>query len=448
MYDSEIIGDVYVDSSVISGGSLLIKDGVIAAVLSTRSEGLAREVFDFSGNLVLPGAIDGHAHAYSNSPEAEGISRLTRAAAKGGVTTVLEMPYDRGGPITTAEKFRAKAVVAKDEAHVNVALFATIAKHEGWKHAEELIDAGAIAIKVSTYENDPERFPEIPEHDLAQLLRISGERQVVVTAHAENANLIDPLVREAREAGELDAKAHGIARPLESETTAVSRLLELARVHQGKLHIAHLTVPFGYELIRFYQEHGTDATAEACLHYLLLSEENIAQLGSYAKVHPPLRSAAIQTKLWQEVVSGGVEFVTSDHVPWTREQKQQGDYFDQPPGLPSIEVLVPLLFSEGVVKRNLSISRFVELTSENVARRYGLSPAKGRIAVGADADLMIIDPDTTWNFDASQQESIADWSPYDDRLIRGQISATFVNGHQAYSRTEGLSALRHGQLLT
>lgn len=448
MYDAEVIGDVYADGNLVRGGSLLLKNGHVAAILAEPSQGLAAQFHDYAGQLVLPGGIDAHAHAFSNGPEPEGIGRLTRGAAKGGITTVLEMPYDRGGPIVTADRFREKAALVESEAHVDVALYATIAKHDGWKNTEELIREGAVAIKVSTYENDPARFPEIAERDFERLFRYSNDLDFVVTVHAENANLIDSVTREMRAAGHKDALSHCASRPIASESTAVARLVELARLNSGRLHIAHLTTPFGYELLRFFRDQGTDVTAEACLHYLLISDQDLEALGGFAKVHPPIRSAEAQDKLWEELFSGGISFVTSDHVPWTRDQKNADDFFDIPPGLPSIEVLAPLLYSEAVVKRGLSLQRFVEVISENPAKRYGLFPRKGRIGIGSEADLMILDQDHAWTFDASKQESLADWSPYDGRLIHGEVSASFVRGNLVYERSTGLSAARIGKFRT
>lgn len=446
-YDTLLIGDLVLPDRVVRGGGLALKDGRIAAIHAPGDRPEAQRVLDHEGHLVLPGGIDAHVHAYSSSEDQEGIDRLTRGAAKGGVTTVVEMPYDRPHAISDAERFRAKVDLVEREARVDVALFATLAKHDGWKQAAELAEAGACAFKLSTYETDPDRFPEIPDAELRRIFAEIGPTGRTVSFHAENGAIIDPLVEDWYALGETRPEAHALSRPPEAETTAVAKLLELARAFPVRLHIVHLTVPFAYRLLAWYREQGVDVTAEACLHHLVLAQEDMAELRGFAKMNPPLRPAAERDALWDELWAGRMAFVTSDHAPWTEAVKTRPNVFDNASGLPGVEVLLPLFYSEAVARRGLDPRVFAERIATAPARRYDLYPRKGALTVGGDADVTILDPDATWTFDAAAQASVAKWSPFDGLDVRGRVVRTLVRGRDAWNGSEVTAAPGDGRFI-
>lgn len=434
--DILIIGTLVLPDRLVEGGGLAITDGRISSVHAPGDTPEAKQVFDHEGALVLPGGIDPHVHAFSSSEDQEGIDRLTQGAAKGGITTVIDMPYDRPKAIVNAERFRRKVEVVEEQAVVDVALYGTIAKFGGWREIGPLAVAGACAFKMSTYESDPDRFPEIPDSELLKAFPEIAKTGLLAAFHAENGEIIDPLIEQWRPKGEERPEAHSLSRPPEAETTSVSKLLELARVHPVKLHIVHLTVPFGYHLIDFYRKNGVDVTAETCLHYLVFHRDQMRELKGFSKMNPPLRTEAMRDALWDEVRSGRVEFITSDHAPWTAALKTKPNIFDNASGLPGVEILLPMLYSQAVVDRSISLHRFVDLISTAPARRYGLYPRKGALTIGGDADVCILDPDATWTFDASMQASVSNWSPYDGMKLRGRVLRTLVRGKQVYDGDE------------
>lgn len=437
--DTLIVGDLVLPDRVLRGGGLAITDGIISSIHAPDDLPEARRTIDHSGHYVLPGGIDAHVHAYSSSSNQEGIARLTEGAAKGGITTVIEMPYDRPEAITTAEHLKRKIEVVEREAVVDVALFATIKKHDGWREIPALAAAGACAFKLSTYETDPDRFPEIPDRELMHAFREINKTGLVVAFHAENGNIIDPLVEEWRPQGEERPEAHSLSRPPEAETTSVAKLLELARTHPVKLHIVHLSVPLGYELIEWYKAQGVDVTAETCLHFLVLSQEQMPELRGFGKMNPPLRPASMMAELWDEVRRGRVDFVTSDHAPWTEDLKTRANIFDNMSGIPGVEILLPLLFSEAVSERDLAVTHFADLIATGPARRYGLYPQKGALTPGGDADVCVVDPEASWSFDASQQASVAKWSPFDGMTLKGKVVRTFVRGREVFDGSSVLA---------
>jgi allantoinase len=445
--DTLIIGNLVLPHGVLEGGGLAIKDGRIVGIHTPGNLPESANTLDHTGQLVLPGGIDTHVHAFSSSQDQEGIHRLTRGAARGGLTTVVEMPYDRPQAVTTPERFRAKVEVVEREAVVDVALYATLAKYGGWREVEGLARAGACAFKLSTYETDPERFPEIPDSELLKAFREIAKTGLLVAFHAENGDIVDPLVKELREFGEIDPTAHCLSRPPVSESTAVAKLLELAQVEPVRLHIVHLTVPTSYDLIDWHRGRGLDVTAETCIHYLVLSMEQMPELKAYGKMNPPLRSAEMRDELWESTLMGQVDFVTSDHAPWTEAMKEKPNIFDNASGLPGVETLLPLLYSEGVVKRGMDLLSFTDLIATNPARRFNLFPRKGALVPGGDADVCILDPNASWQVQASQSESVAKWSPFAGMELTGKIVRTIVRGREVFDGMTVTASSGSGQFI-
>lgn len=426
------VGDVVLPSGVLRDGAVEVADGRVANVYRATEVPTGRTSVDLRGNLLLPGSIDAHVHAYSSSEDQEGIERLTRAAASGGVATIIDMPYDNPQAITSPDRLHKKIGLIEQEAVTDVALFGTIAKYDGWKQIVPLARAGVCAFKMSTYESDPNRFPEIPDAELVKAFMELQKVGLVALFHAENGALIDPLIEQYRAQGEEHPEAHCWSRPLVSETTAVLKLLELTRTFPIKLHIVHLTAPQGYDAVKWYRGQGVDVTAETCIQYLVLTEEALKEKRALAKCNPPVRDAATRDELWRRMLAGEMDFVTSDHAPWSKQFKDKPNIFDNASGLPGVDVLVPLLFSTAVVDHGMPVERFAEMTSRGPARRYGLHPRKGTLQVGADADITVLDPNARWTVDGSRSLSGAKWSPYDGMTIQGKILRTIVRGEEVF----------------
>lgn len=434
--DALVIGDVVLPTGVVQGGAIGIKDGRIAGLFAAGEHPVASETHDCTGCLLLPGAIDPHVHAYSSSTEQEGILGLTRGAAAGGVTTVIDMPYDRPEAITNVERLRRKKQLVAEQAVVDVALFGTTRKYGGHQDIVPLALEGVCAFKFSTYESDPDRFPEIPDSELALIFAELQKVGLPAAFHAENGAIIDPLIEELRPLGEEHPEAHCWSRPLISETTSVLKLLEFAREYGVSLHIVHLTAAQGYEAVHWYQDQGVDVTAETCIQYLLLTEDSLKEKRALAKCNPPLRNAATVDDLWQRLLAGEIDFVTSDHAPWPLSNKSAPNIFDNASGLPGVEYLLPLLYSSAVAERGMPVSLLAELLSANPARRYGLYPRKGALFVGADADIAVLDPALEWTIDSTTSQSVSRWSPYDGMKVTGKVVGTFLRGNLTFDGTE------------
>jgi allantoinase len=259
--------------------------------------------------------------------------------------------------------------------------------------------------------------------------------------------LIDPLVEALYDRGQEQPQAHCWSRPPISETTAVLHLLELVRNYPVKLHIAHLTVPFAYDALNWYRALGVDVTAETCIQYLLLDESHLSTLRGGAKCNPPLRTRDMQEALWQRLFDGDISFVVSDHAPWPDSDKSAPNIFDNKSGLPGVELLLPLFFSEGVVARGLDLLKFVDLISAGAAKRYGLYPQKGSLLVGADADITVLDPDQKWVISGENCRSAATISPYEGMTVNGRVVQSFVRGSEVFDGKEVVGKAGYGRFV-
>ena len=323
---------------------------------------------------------------HTRSAPTEGIERCTRAAAAGGVTTIVDMPYDAGGPIDSLDAFEAKVADVEREAHVDVALWATVPPRGPIDHVQALVDAGAAAFKLSTFETHPQRFPRIPDGQLLIAFSRIAAAGGLAGVHAENDEIVRAGIAAEQAAGNGgDPLAHARSRPPVAEHEAIARCLELARATGVRLHVCHVSTPRGVELVRAARADGVDVSAETCPHYLLLDESELLRLGGEAKINPPLRAAPLS--------ADGLDLISSDHVGWPRERKHGADIFALASGAPGVELLVPLVHDA------LGARALARLVSEAPARRFGLWPRKGNLDPGADADVLVLDPTVEWEID-------------------------------------------------
>jgi allantoinase len=438
-YDLVVLGNVVTPTGVLAPGAVAIADGRIADILPESEAPEARQVLDHHGSWILPGAIDAHVHCFS-SPQ-EGFTNATRAAAAGGVTTIVEMPYDAGAPVTARAVLERKIERLERDAIVDVALLGTIRKKNGTREISGLVDGGVCGFKLSMFETDPERFPRIADGDLLEAFRLIGEAGLTVGVHAEDGDIIYPLVEQYQAAGKTYPRAHCETRPPISETASVALALELAEAAGARLHIFHASLPRTIELVAA----NARATAETCPHYLLLDERDMDHLAGFGKINPPLRPPDAVAGLWDLVAGGAVTMISSDHAPWPPERKSnRADIFANASGTPGVETLLPLMYSAGVAGERFSIERLAWLMAESPARTFNLYPRKGRLARGSDADLVAIDPSATWRLRGAELQSSAGWTPYEGRPMHGRIQLTMVRGQVVYDGSGVTAAPGYG----
>jgi allantoinase len=438
MVDLVIHGDVVTSEGVLESAFISTENGIITNI-SDKPE-TAKQTLDVRGSYILPGGIDTHVHSHSSNYKPEGWKRISQCAAKGGVTTIVDMPYDSPQPTTTPEILRQKVETLRRESIVDVALYGTMHKHKGTSQLMPLVEAGVSAFKFSTYETDPARFPKISNGDIVKAFETLQHTNLPICFHAEDGDIVDPLVAEFYSRGETEPRLHATSRPSVSEMTSVASLLELARGTSVRLHIVHLTVPEGFDLLEHYRSLGVDVTAETCIHYLLLDDSEFDKQRGFVKCNPPLRTRAVLEGLWQKLFENKIAFITTDHAPWAPELKDKPNIFDNKSGLPGLETLLPLLYHDGVTKRGLSLEPFVNLIATQPAKRFNLYPRKGSLQVGSDADITVLDPRGSLLVRSQDTYSVAEHTPYDGWTLDGRITHTFVRGRLVY---DGESVLEH-----
>jgi allantoinase len=426
-FDRIILGDLVLSDRVLKDGYVAVRGEQIAAIGQGEAPPAA-DVADHRGRLVMPGLVDGHMHT-SSSTGWPGIEGATLSAAAGGVTTVVDMPYDVPEPVTDAAIFREKIGWVERTAHVDVALYATILKSGGLDAIAGLAEAGASAFKLSTYEYDAHRFPRIDHPTMVAAFREIAKTGLMVAIHNEDQELVTRLTEEAKARGDTSPIWHCRTRPPLAETMADVEIFEIGLETGAHVHIAHSSLARGFELAEMYNRMGGKASGEACIQYLCMTEEDIIRLQGFGKCNPPFRSAAEVERMWGALAAGRMAYVSTDHAPWPRHRKEYGgDIFTVGAGLTGMQSFAPLLYTL-LAERGLPPTLMALYGSERPARFHGLDPRKGGIRLGADADLCVLETgDFVFDEREIRDREDARWSPYHGRQMKARVAATYLRG--------------------
>lgn len=406
---------------------IAIKDGRIAAI--GRIDRPAAETFDAKGLHVLPGVIDSQVHFREPGlTHKEDLATGTAAAALGGVTAVFEMPNTKPNT-TTAEALAEKLALAEGRAWCDVAFFVgATAENAGELGRLERLP-GAAGIKIFMGSSTGNLLVEDDDTLLAALG--NGNRRVAV--HAEDEYRLRERMATVRDGGEkgVDPALHPVWRDVETALRATTRLMRLARQAGRRVHVLHVTTAEEVPIIAANKDIATmEVTPQ---HLTLAAPDCYRELGTFAQMNPPIREARHREALWQAVRDGVVDCIGSDHAPHTREEKAK-PYPQSPSGMPGVQTLLPLMLDHMNAGR-LTLERLVDLTSAGPARIYNVA-AKGRIAVGYDADLTVVDLGAKRTIEAKAMASKCGWTPFDGINVTGWPKATILRGHVAMREDE------------
>jgi allantoinase len=405
-----------------------VLDGAIAAI-APDLEGAAAVEIDARGSVVLPGAVDAHVHL--NDPgraEWEGFAAGTAALAAGGTTTAIDMPLNAIPPTLDAASFAAKAAAARGTTRVDVALWGGLVPGPV-DRLDELADAGVVGFKAFMSASGVEEFAAADDLTLLDGMARAARLALPVAVHAESDALTSRLAARAVAAGRTSMRDYLASRPVVAELEAIGRAIAFAQETGCALHVVHVSSGRGVALVAEARARGVDVTCETCPHYLVLDEEDAVRLGAVAKCAPPLRPAAEVEALWDRVLAGDVDLVATDHSPSPAALKETGgDAFSAWGGIPGAQTLVALLYDQGVVERGLELARLGMLVAGMPALRFGLAPAKGALTVGADADMVVVDPRQNWRVDRDHLLDRHRLSPFVGRTLRGRVARTILRG--------------------
>jgi allantoinase len=432
-FDLVVTGRVVLTDRVLEGGYVAIRGGVVERV-GVGPAPSATERQDYGSSYVMPGAIDSQVHSKSQLNQ-EDFIWSTRAAAAGGVTTVVDMPYDAGFLVCTGDRVRQKIAEAGAQSRVDFALYGTIAPEEGATQIAGMVEAGVSAFKFSTFNTDSKRFPRIAPQVLYECFTEIGKHGLAAGVHNENDEMVRAAIAAVEASGITDYRAHGLSRPPVTETLAMAEVYELGAQAGCSAHVVHCSVGRGYELCESYRRQGFDTTVEACIHYLILDEEDdVSRLVGKAKINPPIRPRAEVEKLWQHLAAGHVTVVSTDHVSWSENRKDNPDMLKNSSGVPGLEVLYALLM-KGLTERHLDISHAARLLAANPARLFRIGHRKGAIEPGRDADLVVMAHAPHRYDPAASGHNFVTWSPYAGIELPYRPVATYLRGQPIFDGT-------------
>ncbi len=431
----------FFSSGCLSDGGVAIRDGRIVSLGGNAYLPDGAEEIDLNGLTLLPGGVDTHVHVRDPGRRDRGtFASETLAAAAGGITTIFEMPIS-SPPQYSAEIVRDRVRCASAQSVVDFAFYGAAGNR--LDQIPSLADADIVAFKTFLFKPPRGREEEFigtcmeDDGNLLEGLAAIARTGKICAVHAENDSIIQMLTKRLRADGAVDFLSHGASRPPVSEVAAVEKVILYARSTGARISVCHVSTPEAMERIRSAKREGYPVFAETCPQYLFCDEESVAPLGPFAKFNPPIRNRETKERLWDFVRDGTVDFIGSDHGPFPISEKEPGvqDIFTAPAGSVGFEERLPLLIT-AVREGMLSLERMVELHSLNAARIFGIHPKKGALAIGADADLVALDPDASFQVERSCMKTAGREIArlYEGRRLFGRAEMTLVRGRIVYSR--------------
>ncbi|MDP9100485.1 MAG: allantoinase AllB [Verrucomicrobiota bacterium] len=396
-----------------------ISEGKIVAIAPNLA-GSANSEIDASDLAVFPGVIDAHVHF--NEPgrtDWEGFATGSRAAAAGGTTTVFDMPLNAHPPTINREGFELKRAAAEASSLVDFGLWGGLVPGN-LPDLEALRDCGVVGLKAFMCNSGIGDFASVDTATLCAGMKRAAQLDLLVAVHAESEEMTAALTGTARAAGKKGVREFLDSRPIAAELEAIRVAIDLATETGCRLHIVHVSCGRGVALVAEARARGIDVTCETCPHYLVLTEQDMEQLGAVAKCAPPLRPSDAQRQLHERL--SDITTVGSDHSPAPPEMKERDNFFEVWGGISGCQHLLPLL-----VNAEVSRSEIVRLTSGDVASRFRIS-TKGSLAVGKDADFTLVDLKTEEVVRLDSLHYRHKQSPYSGRTLRCRVRRTFLRG--------------------
>ena len=416
-------------------GDIYIKDGIIKEI-GTNLNIEDEEIIDAEGNYVIPGGIDVHTHFHLDvgiAVSSDDFRTGTIAAACGGTTSIIDHIGQGPKGQTLYDPINHYHELADGKAVIDYGFHGVIPYGVGdntLEEMEKLIDDGIESFKIyMTYGQ------MVDDDDSIKILKLAKDKGGIIAVHPENNDTINYLKKYYSSNGMTSAVYHPKSRPEECEGEAINRILNIAHlVGDAPIYIVHLSSKLGMDYIKMARDRGQkNIYVETCPQYLVLDDKKYElpnNEGLKYIMSPPLRDKANQEPLWRAVREGDIQVIATDHCPFLFKKEKlpmgKDDFTKCPNGAPGVETRMPVIFSEGVMKGRISINKFVEVTSTNPAKIYGMYPQKGTIAVGSDADIVIIDKNKEVTITKSMLHENVDYTPYEGIKVKGYPVLTIV----------------------
>jgi dihydropyrimidinase len=443
-------GEVLTSTGSLGIQDIGIKDGKIAQIGKVRE---GSQELNAHGMLVLPGGVDAHVHlSYPGGEDQEftwvdDFASGSRAALAGGVTTLGNMTFPEPGesPIESLER---ETALAREQTIADLFLHPVLyeASRKVIEDIPHLLDKGCNSIKIFMvtpwFDAQSQRYLEA--------IRMAGEQGLMTVIHCEDYVLIEDATERLINEGKTSLQYYAESRPIISEVVATQRAVAFVEATGSPMYVVHLSSKRALDVCKEAQMRGLSVYVETRPLYLHLTKERfLEEDGAKFVGQPPLRSQQDVDALWSGIQEGRIHTVCTDHAPWTLAAKLDPNHTitNLRPGVANLQTMIPMLYSEGVRAGRISLSRFVDVTSTNAAKLFGLYPQKGDIAVGSDADLVIFDPDRMKSIDNSMLLSNSDYSAFEGWKVTGWPVVTLRRGEIVYQDGEVLGRPGSGVVL-
>jgi allantoinase len=431
----------------IRAATVHVRNGVIQAIAGYNDLPSGKHIYDARESVVMPGLVDTHVHI--NEPgrtDWEGFETATRAAAAGGVTTLIDMPLNSIPATTTASALEIKRTAARKKCWVNVGFWGGVVPGNA-SELRALHRAGAFGFKCFLVPSGVPEFAHVNENDLRAAMLELAALDAPLLVHAELPDRIEEETAKLTKADPRKYKTWLWSRPPGAETQAIELMVRLAREFKARVHIVHLSSELSVPLIRRAKKEGVRITAETCPHYLFFASGSIPDGHTQLKCAPPIRDLRNNKKLWTALRRSTIDFVVSDHSPSPPEMKclDTGDFFKAWGGISSLQLGLPVMWTK-LSGRNYSLKHLVRWMCSGPARLVGLENHKGAIAIGYDCDIVVWNPEIRFIVRPKMLYHRHKFTQYLNQPLRGGVEATFLRGEMIYDRGHFLGGPR-GALL-
>ena len=424
-----------------------VRNGVIQAISGYNDLPSGKHIYDAGESVVMPGLVDTHVHI--NEPgrtDWEGFETATRAAAAGGVTTIIDMPLNSIPATTTAAALETKRAAARKKCWVNVGFWGGVVPGNAGE-LRALHQAGAFGFKCFLVPSGVPEFAHVNEDDLGAAMPVLAALDAPLLVHAELPGPIEKASTKLAKQEPAQYETWLMSRPPGAETKAVEMMIRLAREFNARVHIVHLSSELSLPLIRRAKMEGVRITTETCPHYLFFASGSIPNGRTEYKCAPPIRNPQNNKSLWTALGKGTIDFVASDHSPSPLAMKclDSGDFLKAWGGISSLQLGLPILWTK-LNGQNGSLNQLLSWMCSGPARLAGLEKHKGAIAIGCDADIVVWNPRKRFIVRPTMLQHRHKLTPYAKQSLRGIVEATFLGGEMIYDRGRLLGTPR-GALL-